>query len=129
MKTGVITKTLLASLTLFVLAAPKQASAQLIPQPWVSVGAQDGEVTYAVGAKAFDFGVELGRGPDDSTGVDVLKFFSLPVVSPYAGVGLYSADKGVSWSGGLQVNTADRVFVGVGYNSVRGVNGQLGVKF
>ena len=129
MNTRLINQTLFASLTLLILSVPKQAKAQLIPQPWVSVGAKDDEVTYAIGARAFDFGVELGRGPDDSTGVDVLKFFSLPVISPYGGVGLYSADKGVSWSGGVQVNTADNVFVGVGYNSVRGVNGQLGIKF
>lgn len=129
MKRAVITKTLLASLGLFAVFAPSQASAQLLPQPWVSVGGKDGEVTYAVGARAFDFGVELGRGPDGATGVDVLKFVSLPVISPYVGVGLYSEDKGVAFSGGVQVGAADNVFVGAGYNSVRGFNGQLGIRF
>ena len=32
-------------------------------------------------------------------------------------------------SGGVQVVTSNHVFVGAGYNSVRGVNGQVGVKF
>jgi hypothetical protein len=129
MKSAVITKTLVASLGLFAVFAPSQASAQLLPQPWVSVGGQDGEVTYAVGARALDFGVEVGRGPDGATGVDVLKFLSLPIISPYVGVGLYSEDKGVAFSGGVQVGATDNVFVGAGYNSVRGFNGQLGIRF
>ncbi|MHC5613989.1 MAG: hypothetical protein ACYTXA_24090, partial [Nostoc sp.] len=108
---------------------PSQVSAQLIPQPWVSVGGKDGDITYAVGARAFNFGVELGAGPDGATGVDVLKFISLPVISPYVGVGLYSEDKGVAISGGVQVRATDKVFVGAGYNSIRGFNGQLGIRF
>jgi hypothetical protein len=62
-------------------------------------------------------------------GADVLKFLSLPVISPYVGLGWYSEDKGLAVSGGVQVVTSDHVFVGAGYNSVRGVNGQIGVKF
>ena len=54
---------------------------------------------------------------------------SLPVISPYVGLGWYSEDKGLAVSGGVQVVTSDHVFVGAGYNSVRGVNGQIGVKF
>ncbi len=129
MKTAVIAKTLIASLGFLTLFAPSQASAQLIPQPWVSVGSNDGDVTYAVGARALNFGVELGVGPDGATGVDVLKFLSLPVISPYVGLGYYSEDKGVAVSGGVQVGATDNIFVGAGYNSVRGFNGQLGVRF
>ncbi|MFN6517778.1 MAG: hypothetical protein RMY29_025290 [Nostoc sp. CreGUA01] len=129
MKIRFIAKTLITSIGFFTLFAPSQASAQLIPQPWVSVGSKDGDITYAVGARAFNFGVEVGTGADGATGVDVLKFISLPVVSPYVGVGLYSEDKGVAVSGGVQVGATDNVFVGAGYNSIRGFNGQLGIKF
>jgi hypothetical protein len=129
MKPVVIIKTFITSLGLFVLLNSSQASAQIVPQPWVSVGGKDGDVTYAVGAKALGLGVELGTGADGSTGVDVLKFINLPVISPYVGVGYYSEDKGVAFSGGVQANATEHVFVGAGYNSVRGFNGQLGVKF
>jgi hypothetical protein len=128
-KTAVITKTLIASVGFFTLFSPLRASAQLIPQPWVSVGGNEGDVTYSVGARAFDIGAELGFGPDGSTGVDVLKFLSLPFISPYVGLGYYSEDKGVAFSGGVQVRTSDNFFVGGGYNSVRGFNGQLGISF
>jgi opacity protein-like surface antigen len=128
-KTAVIVKTLIASLGLLALFTPSQASAQVIPQPWVSVGGQDSNVTYAVGARALNLGVEVGSGPDGSVGVDVLKFLSLPVISPYVGLGYYSEDKGVAVSGGVQVGATDHVFVGAGYNSVRGLNGQLGIRF
>ena len=74
-------------------------------------------------------GLELGKGEDGATGVDVLKFIRVPVVSPYVGLGLYSADKGVAFSGGVQVGATDSVFVGVGYNTIRGINGQVGVRF
>jgi hypothetical protein len=121
--------TLVTSLTSLGLFFPKQASAQLVPQPWVSVGVKDSDVTFSVGARALDIGVELGNGPDGATGVDVLKFLSLPVISPYVGLGLYSADKGVAVSGGVQVGAADNIFLGLGYNSVRGVNGQVGLRF
>lgn len=129
MKTAIIAKTLITSFSLLALVAPGRASAQIVPQPWVSVGGKDGDVTYSVGARALNFGAELGFGPDGSTGVDVLKFIPLPVVSPYVGVGLYSADKGVAVSGGVQVGATDNIFVGAGYNSVRGFNGQFGVRF
>ena len=127
MKTAIIAKTLITSFSLLALVAPSRASAQIVPQPWVSVGGKDGDVTYSVGARALNFGAELGFGPNGSTGVDVLKF--IPLVSPYVGVGLYSADKGVAVSGGVQVGATDNIFVGAGYNSVRGFNGQFGVRF
>lgn len=122
-------KEILATSALLVLATPNLAHAQLIPQPWVSVGGKDGDVTFSVGARVFDLGVELGRGPEGSSGVDVLKFLGLPVISPYVGIGLYSEEQGIALSGGLQVNTANNLVVGVGYNSVRGVNGQVGIRF
>ena len=129
MKRVAIVKTLIASLSLFTVFAPSAAKAQIVPRPWVSVGSQEGDVTFSVGARAVGVGVELGRGPDESTGVDVLKFINLPFVAPYVGVGYYSEDKGFAYSGGVQLNSSDNVFIGAGYNSVRGINGQIGVKF
>ncbi|MBE8968632.1 hypothetical protein IQ277_21130 [Nostocales cyanobacterium LEGE 12452] len=129
MKIAIIAKTLITSMSLLTLLAPSQASAQLIPQPWVSVGGKDGDITYAVGARALNFGVEVGTGADGATGVDVLKFINLPVISPYVGIGLYSEDKGVAVSGGVQVGATNNVFVGAGYNTIRGFNGQLGIRF
>lgn len=120
---------ILASMSLLALFVPQSASAQLVPQPWVSVGSKEGDVTYSVGAKALNFGAELGVGPDGAAGVDVLKFIPLPIVSPYVGIGYYSEDKGVAFSGGVQTGASNNLFVGVGYNSVRGINGQLGIRF
>lgn len=129
MKLRLIGKTLMTSLALVVLFASKPAASQLVPRPWISVGVKDDDPTFSVGAKVIGLGVELGAGPDGATGVDVLKFVNLPVVSPYVGLGLYSEDKGVAYSGGVQVDASDNLFVGVGYNSVRGVNGQVGLRF
>ncbi|MEM7556160.1 MAG: hypothetical protein AAF378_19070 [Cyanobacteria bacterium P01_A01_bin.84] len=136
MKKAFIIKSLIASIGLSIssiLFAPTQADAQIVnkvlPSPWVSVGSQEGDVTFSVGAKVMNFGVELGKGPDSSVGVDVLQFLNLPVVEPYVGVGYYTDDKGFAYSGGVQVNASKNVFIGAGYNSVRGINGQLGVKF
>ncbi|MBC5795999.1 MAG: hypothetical protein ACKO9I_11840 [Sphaerospermopsis kisseleviana] len=129
MKPKVIIKTLITSLGFLVLLNPSQASAQIVPQPWVSVGGKDGDVTYAVGAKALSLGVEVGTGEDGATGADVLKFINLPVISPYVGVGYYSEDKGVAFSGGVQANATKHIFLGAGYHSIRGFNGQLGIKF
>ncbi|BAZ41342.1 hypothetical protein NIES4101_73080 [Calothrix sp. NIES-4101] len=124
-----LTQTLLASASLLALFAPFPASAQLAPQPWVSVGSKDGDITYSAGARALNLGAEIGVGPDGATGIDVLKFLSLPYLSPYVGLGYYSNDKGVAVSGGVQVGATKNVFVGAGYNSVRGFNGQLGIRF
>ncbi len=125
---SLISRTLITAVPLVVLAA-SNANAQLIPEPWVSVGARNNSVTYSVGAKFIGFGAELGTGPKGATGVDVLKFVNFPFVSPYVGVGVYSGDKTVAYSGGVQVGASSNFFLGVGYNSVRGVNGQIGVKF
>lgn len=122
-------KVLVIAASLVALLAPSRVNSQVIPQPWVSVGINDSDPTFAIGARAIGWGVELGTGADGATGVDVLKFVRVPVVSPYVGLGLYSADKGVAFSGGVQVGATDNVFVGVGYNTVRGINGQVGVRF
>ena len=129
MKKIAVLKTLVTSLSLFTLLAPGAVRAQIVPRPWVSVGSQEGDVTFSVGARAVGLGVEVGRGPDESTGVDVLKFINLPVIAPYLGVGYYSEDKGFAYSGGVQLNSSDNIFLGAGYNSVRGINGQIGFKF
>ncbi len=129
MKIPFIGKTLVASLGLLALFAPQRADAQIVPQPWVSVGSKDGDVTYAVGAKALNYGAELGVGEDGAVGVDVLQFLPLPKVSPYVGVGYYTEGKGVSLSGGVQVSPTKNLVVGAGYNTRRGINGQLGIKF
>lgn len=121
-------KILVVAVSLVTLLAPSRANSQLIPQPWVSVGVNDSDATFAVGAKAINWGVEVGT-VDGATGVDVLKFIRVPVISPYVGLGLYSADKGVAVSGGVQAGVTDNVFVGVGYNTIRGINGQVGVRF
>jgi len=129
MKIKLIQRAIASSLALSCLFAPRQVSAQIIPRPWASVGAKDSDVTYSVGARFLGFGVEVGAGPDGAAGVDVLKFINLPLISPYVGLGVYSADKGVAFSGGVQVSTFNNLFLGLGYNSVRGVNGQLGIRF
>jgi hypothetical protein len=102
-------------------------SAQLVPEPWVTVGSRNGTVSYGVGVKIFDLGAEITNS-GGTTGVDVLKFFGFPLVSPYAGLGIYG-DKGVAYSGGVQFTPPGNTFFGVGYHSIRGVNGQVGIKF
>jgi hypothetical protein len=116
--------------TLGAISSQQPAASQVTPQPWGSIGIEDSEITYAIGGRWFDFGVEFGGREDGATGVDVLKFVSFPVVSPYLGLGFYSdADNDIAISGGLQVHPPGNIFVGAGYHSVRGVNGQLGIKF
>ncbi|NJL36060.1 MAG: hypothetical protein HC840_07400 [Leptolyngbyaceae cyanobacterium RM2_2_4] len=129
MKSLLFSTTLVASL---VLIPTGKAAAQLIPQPWVSVGSRNDETTFSVGARALNFGVELGLGTEDSTGVDALAFVNLPLVdqvSPYVGLGIYSEDQGVAVSGGVQINPTDNLILGAGYHSIRGVNGQVGFRF
>lgn len=104
------------------------ATAQLVPEPWVTVGTKDSSFTYGAGVKFFDFGAEIGTGANGVSGVDALKFFSFPFVAPYAGLGLYG-DKGVAYSGGVHFTPPGNMFYGVGYHSIRGVNGQFGLKF
>jgi hypothetical protein len=110
----------------FIQVAP--AAAQLVPEPWVTVGGKDGSVTYGAGVKIFDLGAEIGRGPNSVSGVDILKFFSFPAVSPYVGLGIYG-DRGVAYSGGVHLSPPGNIFFGLGYHSIRGVNGNVGFKF
>ncbi|PLZ83993.1 hypothetical protein CBP16_02445, partial [Fischerella thermalis WC217] len=71
MKTATIFRKIITSVGFLVLFTPQITHAQLVPQPWVSVGSKDGDVTYSVGARALNWGAELGIGPDSATGVDV----------------------------------------------------------
>jgi hypothetical protein len=121
---GVLTTTI----ALLAVAQIQPAAAQFIPQPWVTVGGKDGGVSYGVGVKVFDLGVEFGTAPNSVTGVDALKFISLPFLSPYVGLGVYG-NKGVSYSAGVQFEPPGNTFFGVGYHSIRGINGQIGIKF
>jgi len=132
-KRAFIGRILTACLGFSALFAAQPADAQIVsvpkPQPWISVGGKDGDVTYAVGAKFLGYGVELGVGEDGAVGVDILQFLPLPIVSPYVGLGYYTEDKDFAFSGGVQLSPGKNFFVGAGYNSVRGFNGQLGIKF
>jgi hypothetical protein len=101
-------------------------SAQLVPEPWVTVGSKNGSVSYGAGVKIFDIGAEIAT-VNGKTGVDALKFISLPVVSPFVGLGIYGGD--VAYSGGVQFSPSGNTFFGVGYHSIRGINGQVGIKF
>ena len=103
------------------------ATAQLVPEPWVTIGAKDSSVTYGVGVRFFDLGVEFGTGANGVTGVDALKFISLPGVSPYAGLGIYGGN--VAYSGGIQLTPPGNTFYGLGYHSIRGISGQVGFRF
>lgn len=76
-----------------------------------------------------DFGVEVGTGEDGSTGVDLLGFQNFAIVSPYIGIGWYSGEDDLAFSGGVQVQPPGSVFFGAGYHTIRGINGQIGIKF
>ncbi|AFY91674.1 hypothetical protein [Chamaesiphon minutus] len=122
---------LISSSTIALLAAlgalhTTPAAAQLVPEPWVTIGGKDGGVSYGAGVRIFDLGAEIGNN-NGKTGVDLLKFFSVPTISPYVGLGIYGSD--VAYSGGVQFSPPGNTFFGVGYHSIRGINGQLGIKF
>jgi hypothetical protein len=119
----------LASIAGASLMTATSAQAQLIPEPWVSIGTRDSAVTYSAGVKLFDLGAEFGTGPQGATGVDVLKFISVPFVSPYVGLGYYSGKESVAYSGGVKFYPPGNMFYGAGYHSIRGINGQIGVRF
>lgn len=114
--------------TVFVVA-PKPVYSQIIPQAWVSLGGKDGDFTYAGGIRFLSFGLEVGTGTEGATGGDLLAFLDLPFVSPYVGVGVYSGDDTFAYSGGLQLKPPGNFFFGGGYHSLRGLNGQIGIKF
>ena len=93
----------------------------------------DSANSYGGGVKTGAAGIEIvyldKDDDDDSIGVDALGFI-LPksVFSPYLGLGIYTQGEGVGVSGGAHINTSSFVF-GVGYHSIRGLNGQIGIQF
>ena len=103
-------------------------SSQVKPQVWATVGSVDDLVSYGAGVRFLGTGIEVGTGEEGATGGDVLTFFPLPVVSPYVGLGFYSGDETIAYSGGVHLGF-DKLVVGAGYHSVRGFNGKLGFKF
>ncbi|MGL5876934.1 MAG: hypothetical protein ACRC2V_04000 [Xenococcaceae cyanobacterium] len=117
------------SIALITIGLSKPAYSQLLPRVWGSVGAKNDDVSYAGGVRFLNIGVEVGTGEDGATGGDLLGFISLPFVSPYAGIGIYSGDDSVAYSGGVHINPPGNFFFGAGYHSIRGINGQIGIKF
>lgn len=104
------------------------ASSQILPEVWGTVGTQDDDISYGAGVKWAGFGVEVGTGKEGATGGDVLTFFTFPFVSPYVGLGIYSGDDTIAYSGGVHIYPGSRIFFGGGYHSIRGINGKLGFK-
>ena len=109
-----------------VCAAP--AHSQLLPQVWATVGSVDDLISYGAGVRFAGTGIEVGTGEDGATGGDFLTFVTFPVISPYVGIGYYTGDETIAYSGGVHLG-AGRLVIGGGYHSVRGVNGKLGLKF
>ena len=107
-------------------AAP--ASSQILPEVWVTIGSVDDLVSYGAGFRFAGTALEVGTGEEGATGADFLTFVPLPIVSPYLGLGYYTGDESIAYSGGVHVN-AGKLVVGGGYHSVRGVNGILGFQF
>jgi hypothetical protein len=105
------------------------AASQVVPEIWGSIGSKDSDISYGAGVKWIGFGLEIGTGKEGATGGDVLGFLSLPIVSPYAGIGIYSGDDSVAFSGGIHISPPGHFFFGAGYHSIRGINGQLGIEF
>ena len=108
-------------------AAP--VSSQILPEVWATAGSVDDLVSYGAGVRFAGTGIEVGTGEEGATGADFLTFISLPIVSPYIGIGYYSGDENIAFSGGAHLNLGRRLVVGAGYHSVRGPNGQLGIRF
>ena len=106
------------------------ASSQVSSEVWATVGSVDDLVSYGAGLRFSGVGIEIGTGKKGATGGDFLTFIGLPVVSvaPYLGLGFYSGDETVAYSGGVHLNIIG-IVLGAGYHSIRGVNGQLGFKF
>lgn len=105
------------------------ASSQILPEVWGTVGSVDDLVSYGAGVRFAGTGIEIGTGEEGATGGDFLTFISLPVISPYLGLGYYTGDETVAYSGGVHLSAGKRLVLGAGYHSVRGVNGKLGFKF
>ncbi len=107
-------------------AAP--ASSQILPEVWATVGSVDDLVSYGAGVRFAGTGLEVGTGEEGATGADFLTFIPLPIVSPYLGIGYYTGDENIAYSGGIHISAGKFLVVGGGYHSVRGVNGILGFK-
>ncbi|MEO1672855.1 MAG: hypothetical protein AAFR77_19115 [Cyanobacteria bacterium J06631_2] len=122
----IIAASILTSCVSTMVAAP--ASAGILPQVWGTVGSVDDLISYGAGVRFAGTGVEVGTGEDGATGADFLTFIPLPIVSPYLGIGYYTGDESVAYSGGIHLGT-EKIVIGGGYHSVRGVNGKLGFKF
>ena len=105
------------------------AKSQILPEVWATVGSVDDLVSYGAGVRFAGVGIEVGTGEEGATGGDVLTFLGFPIISPYVGVGYYSGDESVAYSGGVHISAGSRLVIGGGYHSIRGVNGQLGFKF
>lgn len=104
------------------------ASSQILPEVWGTIGSVDDLVSYGAGVRFAGAGIEVGTGEEGATGGDFLTFIGFPIVSPYLGIGYYSGDETIAYSGGIHIS-AGKLVVGGGYHSVRGVNGKLGFKF
>ena len=115
--------------TICISSCISSAASQVLPEAWVTVGSADDLVSYGAGVRFLGIGLEVGTGQKGATGADLLKFISLPIVSPYLGLGYYSGDENVAYSGGVHLNTGRHLVLGVGYHSLRGFNGQLGFRF
>ena len=122
----IILTTILTACISSVWVSPAQS--QILPEVWATVGSVDDLISYGAGVRFAGVGLEVGTGEEGATGGDLLTFLSFPIVSPYLGVGYYSGDESVAYSGGVHV-TAGGLVIGGGYHSIRGVNGQLGFKF
>lgn len=105
------------------------ASSQILPEVWGTVGSIDGLVSYGAGLRFAGTALEVGTGKEGATGADFLTFIPLPVVSPYVGIGYYTGDTTIAYSGGIHISAGKLLMIGGGYHSVRGVNGKLGFKF
>ena len=128
---GIISqKTILTGiLTVCISTLSMPVKSQILPEVWATVGSADDSISYGVGARFAGAGIEVGTGEDGSTGADFLTFINLPIVSPYVGIGYYSNDEDLAYSGGLHLNAGKRLTIGAGYHSVRGPNGQIGFRF
>jgi hypothetical protein len=95
---------------------------------------------------------DLGKQRVDSTiGFDVLGFYNpSPKLSFFGGLGLYfqeyrrvvqdnvslflfteasETEADAAFSGGIQFFPSNAIILGIGYHSIRGLNGQIGIRF
>jgi hypothetical protein len=122
-------QTILTSiLTACVSTIATPASSQILPEVWGTIGSVDDLVSSGAGVRFAGTGLEIGTGEEGATGADFLTFIGFPVVSPYLGLGYYTGDETIAYSGGVHIG-AGKIVIGGGYHSVRGINGQLGFKF